>query len=235
MVRVLAYSPHAVAEHAVALILTLNRRLPRASNRTRDGDFSLHGLTGFDLNGKTVGVIGTGQIGQVFARIMRGFSCTVLASDPYPNEQLQAVGVQYVAVETLLASADIVSLHCPLTPETRYIIDRNSLSHMKRGAMLINTSRGGLVATADLIDSLKNGSLGYLGLDVYEEEAALFFADRSDEPLQDDILARLLSFPNVIVTAHQAFLTQEALTAIAQTTLDNILAWQQGQPVNCVL
>ncbi len=234
VVHVPAYSPHAVAEHAVGLILTLNRRLHRAYNRTREGDFSLHGLTGFDLHGKRVGVIGTGQIGETFARIMAGFGCELLAYDPYPNPRIQALGGRYLALDALLAKSDIVSLHCPLTADTRHLIDAQRLATMKPGAMLINTGRGALVNAAALIEALKSGQLGYLGLDVYEEEADIFFEDRSDQPLQDDVLARLLSFPNVVVTAHQAFLTREALAAIADTTLDNIAAWQDGTPRNRV-
>lgn len=234
VVRVPAYSPHAVAEHAVALILALNRHLHRAYNRTRDGDFSLHGLTGFDLAGKTVGIIGTGQIGATFAKIMSGFGCQLLAYDPYPNPHVLALGARYLSLEELLQQAHIVSLHCPLTPQTRHLINARSLATLQRGAMLINTGRGALVDTSALSEALKSGQLGYLGLDVYEEEALLFFEDRSDHPLQDDVLARLLTFPNVIVTAHQAFLTHEALGAIAQTTLDNIYAWASGTPHNLV-
>lgn len=234
VVRVPAYSPHAVAEHAVALILALNRRLHRAYNRTRDGDFTLHGLTGFDLVGKTVGVVGTGQIGATFARIMAGFGCQVLAYDPWPNPQIEALGARYLSLPELLGQAQIISLHCPLTPESKHLINRDTLAHMQPGAMLINTGRGALVDTPALIDALKSGQLGYLGLDVYEEEAQLFFEDRSDLPLQDDVLARLLTFPNVIVTAHQAFLTREALGAIASTTLDNIARWAVGKPQNLV-
>jgi D-lactate dehydrogenase len=235
VVRVPAYSPHAVAEHAVALILALNRQLHRAYNRTRDGDFSLHGLTGFDLVGKTVGIVGTGQIGATFAKIMSGFGCNLLAYDPYPNPQVEALGAQYVSLEALLAQAQIISLHCPLTPDTKHLINARSLATLQRGAMLINTGRGALVDTPALSEALKSGQLGYLGLDVYEEEALLFFEDRSDHPLQDDVLARLLTFPNVIVTAHQAFLTHEALGAIAQTTLDNIQAWADGAAQNLVV
>jgi len=234
VVRVPAYSPHAVAEHAVALILALNRCLPRACNRTRDGNFALHGLTGFDLVGKTVGVVGTGQIGATFAKIMHGFGCQLLAFDPYPNPQLEALGARYVSLPQLLAESRIISLHCPLNEQSQHLINAQSLAHMQPGAMLINTGRGALVDAATLIDALKSGQLGYLGLDVYEEEAQLFFADRSDQPLQDDVLARLLSFPNVIVTAHQAFLTHEALAAIATTTLENIAAWAAGAPQNQV-
>jgi D-lactate dehydrogenase len=234
VVRVPAYSPHAVAEHAVALILSLNRHLHRAYNRTRDGDFTLHGLTGFDLVGKTVGVVGTGQIGATFARIMSGFGCELLAYDPFPNPQVEALGARYLPLDQLLAEAQIVSLHCPLNEHTRHLINQASLQRMQRGAMLINTGRGALVDTPALIEALKSGQLGYLGLDVYEEEAQLFFEDRSDLPLQDDVLARLLTFPNVVVTAHQAFLTKEALGAIAQTTLENIMSWAAGTPQNRV-
>ncbi|MNF55669.1 MULTISPECIES: 2-hydroxyacid dehydrogenase [unclassified Pseudomonas] len=234
VVRVPAYSPHAVAEHAVALILALNRRLHRAYNRTREGDFSLHGLTGFDLHGKTVGVVGTGQIGATFARIMAGFGCQLLAYDPYPNPEVQALGARYLPLPQLLAEAQIISLHCPLTSESKHLINRQSLARLQPGAMLINTGRGALVDTPALIEALKSGQLGYLGLDVYEEEAQLFFEDRSDLPLQDDVLARLLTFPNVIVTAHQAFLTREALAAIAATTLSNISDWAAGTPHNRV-
>lgn len=234
VVRVPAYSPHAVAEHAVALVLALNRRIHRAFNRTREGDFSLHGLIGFDLHGKTVGVIGAGKIGQAFAAIMAGFGCRLLINDPLPIAGLDALGAQQVALERLLAESDIVSLHCPLNATSRHLIDGPRLACMKRGAMLINTGRGALVDTPALIGALKRGQLGYLGMDVYEEEAELFFEDRSDQPLQDDVLARLLTFPNVIVTAHQAFLTHEALSAIAATTLDNIAAWAAGAPVNQV-
>ncbi|WP_278958543.1 2-hydroxyacid dehydrogenase [Aquipseudomonas alcaligenes] len=234
VVRVPAYSPHAVAEHAVALILALNRRIHRAFNRTREGDFSLHGLTGFDLHGKTVGVVGAGKIGQAFAGIMAGFGCRVLVYDPYPVPELANFGGHQVTLNHLIAESDIISLHCPLNEGSRHLIDNARLAQMKRGAMLINTGRGALVDTPALIGALKSGQLGYLGIDVYEEEAALFFEDRSDLPLQDDVLARLLTFPNVIVTAHQAFLTHEALAAIAGTTLDNIAAWAAGTPVNRV-
>ncbi|CAG8867289.1 D-lactate dehydrogenase [Pseudomonas fluorescens] len=234
VVRVPAYSPHAVAEHAVALILALNRRLHRAYNRTREGDFTLHGLTGFDLYGKTVGIIGTGQIGAAFARIMAGFGCQLLAHDPFPNPELLALGARYLELPELLRQSRIISLHCPLTDSTRHLINANSLAQLQAGAMLINTGRGALVDTPALIEALKSGQLGYLGLDVYEEEAQLFFEDRSDLPLQDDVLARLLTFPNVIITAHQAFLTREALAAIAQTTLDNISRWAAGNPQNLV-
>ena len=232
VVRVPAYSPHAVAEHAVALVMALNRRIHRAFNRTREGDFSLHGLTGFDLHGKTVGVIGGGKIGQVFARIMHGFGCQVLVYDPFPLAGIDAIGARQAPLDEVITSSDILSLHCPLTDESYHLIDAIRLAQMKRGVMLINTGRGALVDTPALIEALKSGQLGYLGLDVYEEESELFFEDHSDLPLQDDTLARLLTFPNVIVTAHQAFLTHEALDAIARTTLDNISAWLAGRPSN---
>jgi D-lactate dehydrogenase len=234
VVRVPAYSPHAVAEHAVALILALNRRIHRAFNRTREGDFSLHGLTGFDLHGKNIGIIGAGQIGMVFARIMAGFGCRLQVCDPRPVAGLAELGGCQVSLAQLLADSDIISLHCPLTESSHHLIDARSLQQMKPGVMLINTGRGALIETPALIGALKSGQLGYLGLDVYEEEAELFFEDCSDQPLQDDVLARLLTFPNVIITAHQAFLTQEALAAIARTTLDNIAAWAAGTPSNQV-
>ena len=232
VVRVPAYSPHAVAEHAVALILALNRRIHRAFNRTREGDFSLHGLIGFDLHQKRVGVVGCGNIGRVFARIMAGFGCQVLIYDPAPVADLAQLGGQQVDLDRLIGESDIISLHCPLNEGSHHLIDAARLGKMKPGAMLINTGRGALVDTPALIAALKSGQLGHLGLDVYEEEAELFFDDCSDQPLQDDVLARLLTFPNVIVTAHQAYLTREALAAIARTTLDNIAAWAAGSPVN---
>ncbi|CAG4886273.1 2-hydroxyacid dehydrogenase [Paraburkholderia saeva] len=235
VVRVPAYSPYAVAEHAVGLILALNRRLPRAVARTREGDFSLHGLLGFDLHGKTVGVIGTGTIGRVFGRIMAGFGMHVLAYDPgTPAEDLLALGARYVPLDTLLGESDVVSLHCPLLPATYHLIDGRALEKMKFGAMLINTGRGGLVESNALVGALKSGQLGHLGLDVYEEEGGLFFEDHSNLPLLDDVLARLLMFPNVIVTAHQAFFTREAMNEIADTTLGNVKAWIEGKPRNVV-
>ena len=235
VVRVPAYSPHAVAEHAVGLILALNRRLPRAAARTREGDFSLNGLLGFDLHGRTVGVIGTGMIGRVFGRIMAGFGMHVLAYDPgTPAEDLLSLGARYVPLDTLLAESDVVSLHCPLVPDTYHLIDERALAKMKRGSMLINTGRGGLDESNALIGALKTGQLGNLGLDVYEEEGGLFFEDHSNLPLQDDVLARLLMFPNVIVTAHQAFFTRDAMNEIARTTLGNVAAWHGGTPRNVV-
>jgi D-lactate dehydrogenase len=231
VVRVPAYSPHAVAEHAAGLILTLNRKLHRAYARTRDGDFSLNGLLGFDLRGKTLGIIGTGVIGRVFGRIMAGFGMTLLAFDPGPPAaDLMQAGARYVPLDTLLAESHIVSLHCPLLPSTYHLIDAAALARMKRGAMLINTGRGGLIDSRALIGALKSGQLGHLGLDVYEEEGGLFFEDHSNHMLQDDVLARLLSFPNVIVTSHQAFFTREALSEIAVTTLGNVKAWFDGSP-----
>lgn len=234
VVRVPAYSPHAVAEHALALIMTLNRHTHRAFNRTREGDFSLHGLIGFDLHGKHVGIIGAGQIGLTFARIMAGFGCHLLIHDPESIANLPA-GARQVGLDQLLAGSDIISLHCPLNTATRHLINAARLEQMQRGAMLINTGRGALIDTPALIGALKSGQLGYLGLDVYEEEAELFFEDCSEQPLQDDVLARLLSFPNVLITAHQAFLTHEALAAIADTTRANIAAWLAGAPINQLL
>ena len=225
--RVPAYSPHAVAEHAVAMILSLNRKLSRASNRVREGNFSLEGLLGFDLNGRTVGVVGTGKIGRIFAGIMRGFGCRVLAYDPFPHPEVEAIGA-YVPLANLFAESDVVSLHCPLTPETHHLIDADAVERMKPGTMLINTSRGALVDTLAVIEGLKSGRIGHLGLDVYEEEENLFFQDLSDRVIQDDVFSRLLTFPNVLVTGHQAFFTAEAVTAIAETTLANATAFERG-------
>ncbi len=226
VVRVPAYSPHAVAEHAVALILALNRKIYRAFNRVREGNFELDGLVGYDLAGKTVGVVGTGKIGAVFAGIMRGFGCRVLAFDMYPSKPLAASGVTYVSRDEIFGQSDIVSLHVPLTPDTRHMIDATALKGMKRGVVLINTSRGALIDTRALIAALKTGQIGAAGLDVYEEEEGLFFRDLSNQVLQDDVLARLLTFPNVLITAHQAFLTREALESIATTTLDNVRVFE---------
>jgi D-lactate dehydrogenase len=226
--RVPAYSPHAVAEHAAGLILTLNRKLHRAYNRVREGNFSLDGLLGFDLYGRTVGVIGTGRIGTNFCRIMAGFGCRILAHDPYPDADARAAGAEYVALDELFRGSDIIALHLPLTPDTKYLIDSDALAQMKRGVMLINTSRGGLVDTMAVIDGLKNGTIGALGLDVYEEEADLFFEDLSGTVIQDDVFARLLTFPNVLITGHQGFFTAEALRNIAETTLANATAFATG-------
>jgi D-lactate dehydrogenase len=226
VVRVPAYSPFAVAEHAVAMILTLNRKTHRAYNRVREGNFALEGLLGFDLHGKTIGVIGTGKIGQVFAKIMLGFGCEVLAYDVAPNVSVREMGVSYQPLADVLRKSDIVSLHCPLLTATYHMIQADSLAKMKPGAMLINTSRGGLVDTPAVIEALKTGHLGALGLDVYEEEAELFFEDLSGQVLQDDVFARLLTFPNVLITGHQAFFTSEALQGIAMTTLDNVSEYE---------
>jgi D-lactate dehydrogenase len=231
VVRVPAYSPYAVAEHTVGLILALTRKIHRAYNRVREGNFALDGLLGFDLHGQTAGIIGTGQIGAIVAKILHGFGCQVLAYDPYPKPELEAGGLTYVSLDELLAKADIVTLHCPLTPETYHLINSQTLRQMKNGAMLINTSRGALLDTAAIILALKSGKIRYLGLDVYEEEEDLFFEDLSDKVLQDDVFARLLTFPNVIITGHQAFFTRNALEAIAETTLGNIKAFEDGQPL----
>ena len=231
VVRVPAYSPHAVAEHTIALILALNRHIPRAVARVRDGNFALDGLVGFDLFGKTAGVVGTGKIGQVVVRLLAGFGCRVLAHDPYPVPEATALGAAYTSLETLLAESHVVTLHCPLTPETHHLMNADAFRLLRKGAMLINTSRGGLLDTRAAIAALKSGHLGSLGIDVYEEEADLFFEDLSGTVLRDDVFARLLTFPNVIVTAHQAFLTTEALTAIAETTLASISAFAAGQPL----
>lgn len=234
IVRVPAYSPHAVAEHAVALILALNRKITRASARVHDLNFSLDGLVGFDLYNKTVGVIGTGRIGSTFASIMRGFGCRILAYDPMPNRDLPQVA--YVSLDELLNQSDVISLHVPLTPETQHMINAAAFAKMKKGVILINTGRGALIYTKDLIVALKSGQIGGAGLDVYEEEENIFFHDLSGQVLQDDQLARLLSFPNVLITAHQAFLTTEALTNITTTTLQNIADFEAGRPlVNEVL
>jgi len=227
--RVPAYSPAAVAEHTVALLLSLNRKVYRSYNRVRDGNFSLEGLLGFDLEGKTVGVVGTGKIGATFARIMLGFRCRVLAFDPYPNEECVQMGVRYVDLPTLLSTSDIISLHCPLTVETQHLINQESLGKVKRGVMLINTGRGALIDTRAVVQALKAGIIGYLGLDVYEEEEELFFRDLSGQVIQDDTFARLQTFPNVVITGHQAFFTREALTKIADTTLGNVTAFETGK------
>jgi D-lactate dehydrogenase len=228
VVRVPAYSPHAVAEHAMGLVLSLNRKLHRAYARVREGNFSLQGLTGFDLHGRTVGVVGAGQIGLCFARIAAGFGCRVLLHDPAPSAQALASGFALVTLDELWQQSHVVSLHCPLTPQTRHLVNGDTLTRMRRGVMIINTGRGALLDTRAVILALKRGHVGYLGLDVYEEEEGLFFEDHSDEIIQDDVFMRLLTFPNVMITAHQAFLTEEALSNIAQTTLENVRAWEQG-------
>jgi D-lactate dehydrogenase len=231
VVRVPAYSPHAVAEHTVALLLALNRKIHRAYNRVREQNFSLSGLVGFDLHGKTIGILGTGRIGRVAAQIFRGFGCRVVAHDPMPMVDWAAEhGIAYVARETVLAESDVVSLHLPLTRETHHLLNAPAIARMKRGAYLVNSSRGKLVETAAVIRALKSGQLGGVALDVYEEEEGIFFEDHSDAVLQDDELARLMTFPNVLITAHQAFLTHEALSEIARVTLENVCRFRDGAP-----
>lgn len=229
VVRVPAYSPYAVAEHAMAMLLMLNRKLHRAYNRTREYNFSLNGLTGFDLHGKTIGVVGTGKIGRVFIDICHGFGMRVLAYDPFPAE---GSGIDYVSMEELCRQSDIISLHCPLTKETYHIINEDSLSWMKEGVYLINTSRGALIDSEALLAALKSGHAGAAGLDVYEEETEFFYEDFSNQIIQDDTLARLISLPNVLVTSHQAFLTREALSNIAETTLKNLRDYFDGKPLD---
>ena len=229
VVRVTDYSPHSVAEFAVGLLLAVNRKIVRASVRTRDGNFELDGLMGFDLHGKTVGVIGTGKIGVLFARIMAGFGCTVVGYDLYPSAAFEALGGRYVGVDELLACSDVVSLHCPLTDATRHIVNATSLARAKRGSILINTSRGGLIDTEAATEALKTGQLGGLAIDVYEQEASLFFQDLSSTVICDDVIQRLVSLPNVIVTGHQAFFTVEAIGQIMQTTIASLTAFERGE------
>lgn len=231
--RVPAYSPHAVAEHTFALILSLVRKVHRAYNRVREGNFSLDGLMGFDLVGRTIGIIGVGNIGSVVARIANGFRCKVLAYDPVRRPECEALGLNYVALDDLLERSDIVTLHCPLDNATRHLIDASALARMKTGAILVNTSRGAVVDTRSVIKELKSRKLGGVAIDVYEEEDALFFEDRSDQAIMDDQFARLLTFPNVLVTGHQGFFTVEALTNIASTTIANLDAFEQtGRPLH---
>ena len=229
--RVPAYSPEAVAEHTVALILTLNRKTHKAYNRVRENNYSLEGLTGFNLHNKTVGVIGTGTIGTAFCRIMKGFGCDILAFDPNENEKVKEIGGRYVDFDELIKSSDIISLHCPLMPQTRHMIDRDSIEKMKDGVMLINTSRGALIDTPAVIDGLKQKKVGFFGIDVYEQEDNLFFKDLSSEVIQDDDIARLMTFPNVLITGHQAFLTEEALQQITETTIQNLSDHELGEKV----
>jgi D-lactate dehydrogenase len=231
VVRVTDYSPHSVAEFAVGLLLAVNRKIARASTRTRDGNFDLDGLMGFDLHGKTVGVIGTGKIGLIFARIMAGFGCAVVGYDKYPSPAFEALGGRYVGIDELLQRSDVVSLHCPLTAETHHIVDSASLARVKRGCILVNTSRGGLIDTECAIAALKTGQLGGLAIDVYEQEASLFFQDLSSTIITDDVIQRLVSFPNVIVTGHQAFFTVEAIGQIMRTTIESISDFESGQPL----
>jgi len=231
--RVPAYSPYAVAEHAMALILALVRRTHRAYNRVREGNFALDGLLGFDLHGRTIGVVGTGRIGTVFCRIAAGFGMRILAHDPFPNDEVRALGAEYVPLPELFARAGIIVLHAPLTADSRHLVDRAALARMRRGVMLVNTSRGALIDTEAVIEALKDGTIGALGLDVYEEEEGLFFHDHSQDVIQDDVFARLLTFPNVLITAHQAFFTEDALRAIAETTIANLDAFaRDGRPLH---
>lgn len=230
VVRVPEYSPHAIAEHVVALIQTLNRKTHRAYNRVREGNFSLNGLMGFDLYQKTIGIVGVGKIGKVLAQIMKGFGCQVLLNDLNPDDDFaNSINARYVSLDEIYKLSDIISLHVPLTPQTRYFINEESLKKMKFGVMLINTGRGALINTRDLINALKSGHVGQAGLDVYEEEENFFFQDLSGQILTDDILARLLTFPNVLITSHQAFLTNEAMKGIASTTLSNISEYEAGR------
>lgn len=230
VVRVPAYSPYGVAEHAVGLILSLNRKIHHAYNRVREGNFSLERLLGFNLNGRTVGILGTGKIGLILGQIMKGFGCHLLAYDVYQNPELEALGGKYVELPELFANSDIISLHCPLIPETHHLINAEAIAQMKPGVMIINTSRGGLIDTQAVIDGLKSGQIGYLGVDVYEQESELFFEDLSGEIIQDDVFQRLTTFPNVLITGHQAFFTEEALHNIADTTFANIADIEQGRP-----
>jgi D-lactate dehydrogenase len=229
--RVPAYSPEAVAEYAMAMILTLNRKTHKAYNRVREQNFSLNGLLGFDLHGKTVGIIGTGNIGKSFVRIVKGFGCKVLAFDIVIDAEMEKDGVAFVSLETIFKESDVISLHCPLNEKTKHIIDKKSLSMMKESVMIINTSRGALIETTDVIEALKERKVGYLGIDVYEQEEKLFFRDLSEDIIQDDTIQRLMSFPNVLVTAHQAFFTNEALTQIALITLGNIKELVQNNTI----
>lgn len=230
VMRVPEYSPHAVAEHTLALLLCVNRNLHRAWGRVREGDFRLQGLLGFDLYGKTIGVVGTGRIGACVCRILLGFGCRVLAFDKFPSDELHQSGVQYVPMQTLLAESLVITLHCPLTEETMHLINRETLAATKPGVILINTSRGGLVNTAALIEGLKSRHVSAVALDVYEEESSLFFVDHSEDAISDDVFARLLTFPNVLITGHQGFFTHEALSNIAATTIHNAQTFADGAP-----
>ncbi len=229
IVRVPAYSPEAVAEHAFALILTLSRKTHKAYNRVRENNFSLEGLTGVNIHGKTVGVIGTGAIGRAFCRIAKGFGCTILAHDIFENEEMKQLGVTYLPIDEVLSKSHIISLHCPLTPETHHLINSESIDRMQNGVALINTSRGALIETKAVIRALKNKKIGYLGIDVYEQEENIFFKNLSEEIMLDEQISRLMTFPNVLVTGHQAFLTKEALEQISKTTLGNISAFEKGE------
>jgi len=228
VVRVPAYSPRSVAEHTVALMLALDRKIHRAHARVREGNFSLDGLLGFDLGSRTVGLVGTGKIGVAVAHLLHGFGCSLIGSDVHQNPDAVELGLEYVELKQLWEQADVISLHAPLTPETHHIVDSYAIANMKTGVMLVNTSRGALIDTAAAIEGLKTGKIGYLGLDVYEEEGDLFFEDLSDTVIQDDMFSRLLTFPNVLITGHQAFFTAEALDAIAHVTIANITAFAEG-------
>lgn len=232
VVRVPAYSPYAVAEYSLALMLSLNRKIHRAYWRTRDGNFSLNGLMGFDMHGKTIGIIGTGKIAKILIRLLKGFGMRILAYDLYPDMKFaEGEGISYVSLDELYRESDIISLHCPLTDQTKYMIDKDSIDKMKEGVMIINTGRGQLINTNDLIEGLKEKKIAAAGLDVYEEEGEYFYEDKSDKIIDDDVLARLLSFNNVIVTSHQAFFTKEALHNIAETTLQNIDDFRHHRPL----
>ncbi len=230
--RVPAYSPYSIAEYTMGMILSLNRKIHKAYVRTREGNFSLNGLMGFDINGKTVGIIGAGKIAQILIKILNGFGAKVIAYDPYPNyEKAKELGFEFVDLDTIYRESDIISLNCPLTPETKYMINRNSMAKMKDGVMIVNTGRGKLIDSVDLVEALKDKKIGAAALDVYEEEAEYFYEDKSDEVIEDDILGRLLSFHNVLITSHQAYFTEEALEAITKTTLDNIKDFIDGKPL----
>ncbi len=229
VVNVPAYSPESVAEHTIALMLTLNRKTHKSYQRTRDANFSLEGLVGFNMHGKTVGVIGTGKIGVATIKILQGFGCKVIAYDPYPNPAVEALGVEYVSLDEMYPQSDIISLHCPLTPENHHLLNEESFAKMKQGVMVVNTSRGGLLNATDAIEALKTGKIGSLGLDVYENEKELFFQDKSNEIIQDDVFRRLSACHNVVFSGHQAFLTDEALGSIAETTLQNVKTLMAGE------
>jgi len=236
VVRVPAYSPYAIAEHTLGLILSLNRKFHKAYSRVRDGNFALDGLLGFDLHGKTVGIIGTGKIGEIFINLVKGFGCNIIAYDKFPNEKLQKEGLKYVELQDIYKQSDVISLHCPLTYETFHMINEYAIAAMKTGVMIINTSRGPLIDTEAVIAGLKKGKVGYLGLDVYEEEEELFFEDHSESVIQDDKFVRLQTFPNVLITAHQAFFTKEATMNIAETTFENVKSFfKDGKSPNIVL
>ncbi|MEA5533543.1 2-hydroxyacid dehydrogenase [Crocosphaera sp. XPORK-15E] len=233
VVRVTAYSPYSVAELAIGLILMLNRKLYKAYNRVRDDNFSLNGLLGFDLHGRTVGIIGTGKIGVIFAKIMQGFGCHLLGYDPYPNPQFKAIeNAHYVDLPELLANSDIISLHCPLTPENHHLINETTINQMRDGMMLINTSRGQLIDTKAVITGIKSGKIGYLGIDVYEQEDDIFFKDLSDTIIQDDTFQLLQSFPNVVITSHQGYFTENALNDITTTTITSLTEFEEGKPLS---